>query len=85
MYAPPNSLSTASVRIVTEEEFDGPSARGDPGALFRTVLAPPTDLGDVEEPSGPPAFFRDLNLDQIVAAIVAGKQEYNLAPFFIDL
>ncbi|HZZ60614.1 MAG TPA: DNA mismatch repair protein MutS [Roseiarcus sp.] len=51
-------------------------------AAFRSVLDPPSER---EEPGGPseaPAFFRDLNLDQIVAAIVTGKQEYNLAPFF---
>ena len=29
-----------------------------------------------------PAFFADLNLDQIVASVTAGREEYNLEPLF---
>ena len=48
---------------------------------FRSVLALASD-DDATEAFETPAFFRDLNLDQIVASITIGKQAYNLAPFF---
>ena len=38
----------------------------------------PLDIDSQREP----AFFRDLNLDQIVNSITAGRDEYNLKPFF---
>ena len=51
-------------------------------AVFRSVLTSSSDREQPAEQSEAPAFFRDLNLDQIVASIIVGKQEYNLAPFF---
>ncbi len=44
---------------------------------FRSILG--------ESATGPaqaPEFFIDLNLDQVVAAITAGRDEYDLKPFF---
>jgi DNA mismatch repair protein MutS len=35
-----------------------------------------------KETAEQPAFFTDLNLDQIIGAIAARKEEYNLLPFF---
>lgn len=36
----------------------------------------------IDEPVNASPFFVDFNLDQIIAAITAGKEEYNLKPFF---
>jgi DNA mismatch repair protein MutS len=43
-----------------------------------SILWPSGETGAT--PGVEPAFFRDLNLDQIVASIVAGKGEYDLEP-----
>jgi DNA mismatch repair protein MutS len=34
------------------------------------------------EPTEEPQFFRDLNLDQVVEAITAGREKHNLKPFY---
>jgi DNA mismatch repair protein MutS len=49
---------------------------------FESVLFDrPEDRVDGDE-SREPAFFRDLNLDQVVEAMTAGRKEYELVPFF---
>ena len=49
---------------------------------FRSIVNPLLEDNAKAEMSRPPAYFADLNLDQIVASITSGKEEYNLAPFF---
>lgn len=49
---------------------------------FRSILfdhsEAAVDVDNVEAPE----FFTDLNLDQVVASITTGRDEYNLKPFF---
>ncbi len=54
--------------------------RHDP-ARFSILFASPADRVE-DEKSNAPAFFTDLNCNQIVDAITAGRDEYNLQPYF---
>ncbi|MGD0216880.1 MAG: DNA mismatch repair protein MutS [Desulfobaccales bacterium] len=49
---------------------------------FHSILFEKTEDRAKAETVAAPLFFLDLNLDQIIDAIVAGKQEYDLKPFF---
>lgn len=49
---------------------------------FHSILFERAEASVKKETPEEPAFFADLNLDQVIDAITAGKQEYNLKPFF---
>ncbi len=50
--------------------------------IFHSILSPGVPDGVASERTRQPEFFVDLNLDQIVSGITAGKDEYDLIPFF---
>ena len=49
--------------------------------MFESILFERPEDRPKEKPEMP-GFFVDLNLDQIVEAVINGRQEYNLRPFF---
>ena len=49
---------------------------------FRSILFDESALSTVIDGREMPEFFTDLNLDQIIASVTAGRDEYNLKPFF---
>ena len=50
--------------------------------MFRSILFDTPSGGAAVAGGEQPAFFADLNLDQVVAAVTAGREEYDLAPFY---
>jgi len=58
--------------------------RGEPGGAgrFASILFPPGLEMERSETAGEPGCFRDLNLDQIVAAAIAGRDGEDLRRFF---
>lgn len=49
---------------------------------FRSILFDESQVSTAVEERESPECFTDLNLDQIVASITTGREEYNLTPFF---
>lgn len=77
-----HSQSSADV-----ENYAG--TRDEPERVFNTrqtsfcgILFDGDDPFDEKQTSEEPDFFRDLNLDQVVESVTAGRDEYDLKPFF---
>jgi len=67
----------------TEMETGGSSLitdRHGTATSFQSILFDHAELD--AEACEEPAFFGDLNLDQILASLTTGREEYRLAPFF---
>ena len=58
------------------------SQQGGDSLPFRSILFDESSIGRDIDSQKAPEFFSDLNLDQIVASMTAGRDEYNLKPFF---
>lgn len=50
--------------------------------IFQSILFDQVGGDFYQEALTPPECFSDLNLDQVVADLTAGRQDYNLKPFF---
>jgi DNA mismatch repair protein MutS len=59
-----------------------PDTAEDRGAAFHSILFSESQSGADGDARQAPEFFPDLHLDQIIASITAGRDEYNLKPFF---
>ncbi len=60
----------------------GPDGSAVETGAFGSILYDSQEADGGVEGHEPPDFFPDLNLDQIVDTITAGREEYHLKPFF---
>ena len=53
-----------------------------PHRMFQSILFGESPGNALASSGEAPDYFSDLNLDQIVEAVTAGRDEYDLKPFF---
>lgn len=77
----PDCAATPILEALGLAKTDG-SRRSVGGVPFRSILFDDAEINTLVDGREAPEFFTDLNLDQIVASVTAGREEYNLKPFF---
>ncbi len=80
--ANPDMLDRGRVRRPAPSADQAVMERPEPAAVISILFERPADRGG--DSLTAPAYFVNLNCDQIVDAVTAGKDEYNLKPFFYD-
>lgn len=68
--------------VQRDETVPADAARQDEAPLFSSILFDDSRSESNIDGTPIPEFFTDLNLDQIVDAVTAGREEYSLKPFF---
>lgn len=80
--AKPDLLDHGRARRPAQSADQALMERRQPAVVTSILFERPADRGG-DAPAAP-AYFVNLNCDQIVDAVTSGKDEYNLKPFFYD-